>query len=791
MTKKFLFLLINITISLLIGACVFCWILSVDLGYHLVSSYSVVIFGIPFPVKMYTFHIIKMINLLFSPEINKIYLALEVKILIPFVVSGFVWLVLYGISARIIRAMINKRTNLHGSSRWATTKELEKRGMVGGLGIVLGETNDAQFKQIIAPPPKKQKDESSKDYAIRKQKEMGKVKEVLKTEGQLITQNNNAHTLVVGSTRSGKGVSCIIPTEFNWAESMIILDPKAEGWEISGNYRSKFSYAFKFQPENPTESIHYNPLTSVRRGAYAIADIQNLSTIIIPVNEQSKDPFWDNEARKLLTTIMGYVLYCEPPEKKNFKQVYSLITQPLENYTPDENDEPELKLKLRNYANNCRTMAKKMEKERLANELPTQLKKDYERINELPPNKQKEVKKLVDEYNTQNSVEILKKDQEAVERFAQDMEYFANCEIKQLSSVVSTMQSNLTVIADPNVQAITDRSDFVMEDFVNGIADEQGNRHPLSLYLCVSLSSMTRLTPLLKIFYEQAITLLTRELDTNRKYRLLLVFDEFRQMGKMDIVEKALSLSAGYGILCLIVIQSYDQLKVLYQSEAMFIDNFAYQVILKVNDISSCERIEKILGKATVKHLKMNTSGDMNQFTHKNESMNIEEIGRALMTADEIRSMPDDVCLIISSTEHPYKAKKVKYYLDERFRQKYLSSDKKKLPCPVIEDNYPHPECVKDKVRYGIDSEGWMNMVGYKSVEPIINEEQNKPEILLFKDTVPEVKEEFEPINENLKGADLDELFEKLNYLRTLPISDDTVRFIHSVEQELEERTKK
>ena len=157
---------------------------------------------------------------------------------------------------------------------------------------------------------------------------------------------------------------------------------------------------------------------------------------------------------------------------------------------------------------------------------------------------------------------------------------------------------------------------------MDGVLDDTGKRRPVSLYLCMSLASMQRLIPIMKIFYEQAITLLTRctpEECKRRPYRLLLIFDEFRQMGKMDIVEKALALSAGYGVLCMIAVQSYDQLKTLYQSDALFTDNFAYQVILRVNDPSTCKKVEEMLGQATMKHTKLNSSGNLGNIVHKHE----------------------------------------------------------------------------------------------------------------------------------------------------------------------------
>lgn len=654
----------------------------------------------------------------------EIYKAITLRYLLPFAIAGVIWLIGFSIIARIIPLFYNRKTTLHGSSRWMTESEMRKAGMLNKAGFVLGETSNTVFKERKTSRPKRKRGELESDYEVRLEKWNPNEKELyLEEPGDLIAQNGNAHTLVVGSTRSGKGVSCIIPTEFNWNESMIVLDPKSEGWGISANYRSKFSYTFKFEPEKPKQSIHYNPLLSIRRGRQTIPDIQNLSYILIPLNENAKDPFWDNEARKLLTAVMGYVVYCEAPERKTFRQVYSIFTAPLDQVKSDDEEseddaeESMVKKYLRLYANNATEYIANMET------MPPELEDRFSNRHKLPAKERETLEAEAQRYLTQD-------DKDNLSRIQQDLAYFAGCEERQLSSVVSTMMSNLHVIADPNVQEVTDRSDFVMEDFVQGIIDEKGVRHPISLYLCVSLASMKRLMPLMRMFYEQAITLLTRELRKN-PYRLLLVFDEFYQMGKMEVVEKALALTAGYGVLCAVVIQSYDQLQKLYQSEATFTDNFAYQVILRVNEQKTCEKISAMLGKETKKQKKMGTSGSIYSATSSSSNFNVEQLGRELMTAEEVRTMGDNDCLIFSSGNHPYKAKKVRYYLDERFRRFYLDKRGNVLPPPDkpedLEENQPHPDAVEkykamvdgkevEKTRrIGIDDEGWHLLLGFDS----------------------------------------------------------------------------
>ena len=721
---------LNVIISIMIFLCGECFVVSLSTTalpeniYRLVDIIRLNFWGFSFPI--YKCDIGGLLSVIRN-HTQEIFFKLGLLYLIPLIASLMFFYAMYSLIPKIIVAKANKKTTLHGSSRWMTEKEMQKMGLLNKAGLILGQTRKAEFREEKAEKPKRKPGELESDYQTRLNlwSPEDKVTTGMEEPGDMIAQNGNNHTLIVGSTRSGKGVSVIIPTQFEWNESMILLDPKSEGWQISSNFRSKFSYTFKFEPERPKESIHYNPLLAIRRGRQTVADIQNLSLILIPYNENAKDPFWDNEARKLLSAVIGYVIYCEKPENKTFKQVYSIFTTSLKKEEKDPDDwddddddpnESAIKKYLKQYAKNASLYNEEMP------EMPPALEARFNDRYKLDKKSREELEKETMAYLTAD-------DKANISRFEQDLTYFANCEDRQLSSVVSTMMSNLQVIADPNVQDVTDRSDFVMEDFVQGIIDENGVRHPLSLYMCVSMASMKRLMPLIRMMYEQAITLLTRELKKN-PYRLLLIFDEFYQMGRMEVVEKALALSAGYGILCAVVIQSYDQLQKLYQSEATFTDNFAYQVILRVNEQKTCEKISAMLGKETKRQRKVGTSGSVYSIAGNNASVNVEQVGRELMTAEEVRTMGENDCLIFSSGNHPYKAKKIRYYLDDRFRRLYIGKDGKVMPTPddpkSLEENQPHPEAVdKNGKRVGLDNEGWQFVLGYDSRPEFIVTDDN------------------------------------------------------------------
>lgn len=624
--------------------------------------------------------------------------ALMMKILIAVALWAILLVLLLYFIYIISRIGLNKKTDIHGSSRWSDEKELEEAGLLGGQGVVLGQTFDAVYKRKSnrgdLTSPKKYK---------------------LKKEGKIIAQEQTQHTLIVGATRSGKGINCIIPTMFAWPGSLILLDPKAEAWSITAGYRAKFSHVFKFHPEKPEESIHYNPLLAIRRGRNCIPDIQNLAYILMPQGEE-KDPFWSDEGRKLFTAVVGYVLYCE--NEKTFKTVYSIFSND-EAITSagGESGGSVVKTYLKNYSQKIDAIITR-------NEMSPAFVEKYKA---RESRSEREKRAIEAEYNEKLNDDDVK----TLTRIKADLQYFAACEDKQLNSTVSTMLSKLSVIADPSVQEVTSTSDFRMEDF-------QFLNKPISLYICASSEGLPRLSPLFKIFYEQAISNLTRELKTP-KHKLQLIFDEFRQMGKMDVVEKGLALTAGYGVLYTIVIQSYAQLKKIYGSETLFTDNCAYQVILRVNDPDTGKKIEQILGHETRMLQSVSFSGNVEQSMHKGENISMHQMGRALMTAQEILTMPFDEVLILASGEQPYRGKKIMYFMDRRFTSRYLDSRGRVIKPPVIDEKQlPHPEAGKG----GIDPEHW-NALCEKNKTKKISESERKPKFKV-PDTIIEPKGDLE-----------------------------------------------
>ncbi len=106
------------------------------------------------------------------------------------------------------------------------------------------------------------------------------------------------------------------------------------------------------------------------------------------------------------------------------------------------------------------------------------------------------------------------------------------------SGVLSTAMSFLGLYRDPTVAAVTSRCDWRIADLIE--AD-----HPVSLYLVVPPSDISRTKPLIRLLLNQIGRRLTESLDGSdgikRKHQLLLMLDEFPALGRLDFFETALA----------------------------------------------------------------------------------------------------------------------------------------------------------------------------------------------------------------------------------------------------------
>ncbi|MBT0779230.1 conjugal transfer protein TraG [Paracoccus sp. pheM1] len=183
------------------------------------------------------------------------------------------------------RAREAEDVETYGSARWAGRAEIERAGLLGPDGVVLGKLGV--------------------DY---------------------LRHDGPEHVLCFAPTRSGKGVGLVVPTLLTWPGSAIVHDIKGENWQLTAGFRARHGRVLLFDPTN-AGSAAYNPLLEVRRGEWEVRDVQNIADILVdPEGSLEKRNHWEKTSHALLVGVILHVLYAE--KEKTLARVAAFLSDP-------------------------------------------------------------------------------------------------------------------------------------------------------------------------------------------------------------------------------------------------------------------------------------------------------------------------------------------------------------------------------------------------------------------------------------------------------------------------------
>jgi type IV secretion system protein VirD4 len=241
------------------------------------------------------------------------------------------------------------------------------------------------------------------------------------------------------------------------------------------------------------------------------------------------------------------------------------------------------------------------------------------------------------------------------------------------SGVLSTAMSFLGLYRDPVVAAVTARCDWRIRDLVEG-------EHPITLYLVVPPSDISRTKPLIRLILNQIGRRLTEELDSKRRrHRLLLMLDEFPALGRLDFFESALAFMAGYGLKSFLIAQSLNQIEKAYGQNNSILDNCHVRVSFATNDERTAKRVSDALGTATEMRAMKNYAGSRLSPWLGHLMVSRQETARPLLTPGEVMQLPPDDELVLISGCPPIRAKKARYFEDPEMQARIL-------PPPALTD---------------------------------------------------------------------------------------------------------
>lgn len=245
---------------------------------------------------------------------------------------------------------------------------------------------------------------------------------------------------------------------------------------------------------------------------------------------------------------------------------------------------------------------------------------------------------------------------------AQTFRKFAGYSDRTLSSHASVLGgAGMTLWNNPAVDRATSGNDFSFADL---------RKRPMSIYVVVNADDIRTLSPLVRLFFGELIATMRSTLPdpTSEPWPVMILLDEFDQLGPMPIVEQALKQLAGHGARVSIITQSIPGLDNIYgENVRMSLESAAgMKLYLAANDKKTAGEISDALGKTTKLSVSDSVSRDRDFLERRSVSRRMEE--RPLLTPDEVRRLNPDQAILIPERQNPLLVQRIVYFQDPTFK---------------------------------------------------------------------------------------------------------------------------
>jgi type IV secretion system protein VirD4 len=240
---------------------------------------------------------------------------------------------------------------------------------------------------------------------------------------------------------------------------------------------------------------------------------------------------------------------------------------------------------------------------------------------------------------------------------------------RELGSVLSNVQRHTEFLDSPVIVRNIVTSSFNPMTLRTGRA---------TIYLCLPHDKLATMAPIMRMWIGIILQTITRGMPSE-KNPVLFFLDEAAHLGKIRILENAVTLMRGMGIRLWFFFQSLHQLQECYGDKAkVILDNIDTQQFFAINDVDNAEAISRRIGDATISVTSYGkNSGSSWNRGEKGErssggsdgwNTNVSETARRLIKAEELMVWPEDAALVFHRNLPVIPARLLRYYDHPSFR---------------------------------------------------------------------------------------------------------------------------
>ena len=405
--------------------------------------------------------------------------------------------------------------------------------------------------------------------------------------------DRDGHVLVVGGAGSGKSSCIVIPTLSTWKGNIFAIDIKGElmaNWVTHRHKRP--TKVFGFEKEKGINS-GYDPFYLLREGDPddLVQNAREISQAIIPVPPNVPEPFWTQAAQHVLTAALLYGC-SKTSVDPDTGEVFS-----------------------------------------------TTFNQTLTRIQTVP------LWKLIKEIEASGN-------QAAIMHINQFRGIENPEENKMLSGISAELSNKIMVFAtDARI-----KSAFTVSDDMMKWEDLESH----NIFMRIPEDKLGQWDGAITLMLTQLIRTLERRpdmySDKAKEMNLppvLLLLDEFPRLGKVDVIQNAVSTLRSKGVTICIIMQSLAQLDKTYgkESRQIIVDNCQYKAILNVTDPENQKIFSDMVGTIKIPARSVGDGSGKNVSHSSGKSQTIGEPGS--YSPGESRGGSENLSINISASREP------------------------------------------------------------------------------------------------------------------------------------------
>lgn len=399
-----------------------------------------------------------------------------------------------------------------------------------------------------------------------------------------ITFSKPAHTMIIGTTGSGKTTTFINPTiqilsNTQNKPSMLISDPKGELYSLHAKSLIKRGYDVKvLDLRNPYCSIRWNPLERPFEMYQKMLSLDDC----VKVNEEEgyyifEDKiYYDEEEKNAAVQVRKQEIFDEVYEDLN--DVCSVLC-PVTNKS-----EPIWESGAKNFILAiCLAMLEDSENPALG---MTKEKFNFYNIMKIATNTQEDCEDLIDYFKNRSpiakSVSLSKQVLDASD--------------KTRGSYLSTIFDKLSIFSDMSICSLTSANEIDFGDIATKptalflqIPDEKETRHTLAAMVILQA-------------YKGLVAKANTYPDLSLPRSVYFLLDEFGNLPKIHKLEQMITVGRSRKIWLSLVVQSYAQLAKVYDEKTADIikSNCNIQIFIGTTDLKTIEEFSKKCGNFSI-----------------------------------------------------------------------------------------------------------------------------------------------------------------------------------------------